>query len=391
MKKAVGTFGVLAMALLIAMGSIAFASASTVDEAECDLVFRKALEEVIVEEEVTAETIEVRKTPLYDMQHGMLGYAYCMQYEGKEGYALVINTDGDYRVCEFYMTAENPFADSNGEWVYVQPFTYLVRENDLFIDPQTDSVLSDEAVALLSEKAFRASGAVTLGYDSISYVNRTENAYGLTKRHPAYYPAGENITNACVPATGGNIIGFWTRFCSNLMPGFTPGVMQFGSYRYYELAEEVFPMIAELYTLMGTNTEQPGTSVDGFVRGMNSFVASKGYSISYQSAMNGKSFNYALAKQYLQNGLPLALFVDGLRVETFSTETNIAYVEYIESASCHAMACFGYNDITYTFADGTVRTDSYMQVATGLVMKTKGYYNIYYNTQIDDCMAVQIS
>ncbi|MCL2798153.1 MAG: hypothetical protein FWD58_08900, partial [Firmicutes bacterium] len=59
--------------------------------------------------------------------------------------------------------------------------------------------------------------------------------------------------------------------------------------------------------------------------------------------------------------------------------------------ACHAMAGFGYNEVTYTLTNGTTRTDTYIQVATGLGSKTKGYYNIYYNTQIDECFAITIS
>lgn len=388
MKKAVSSLFVLVVVLIAALGGVTVAYAGTFEE-ECDLVFRKALEEILVEESVTAQTIEITKEPLYDLSLDQLGFIYIMRYDATEGFALVINTDGNFGVSEFYMEATNPYRGYGGQYVYVKLLLYLVWQNDCFIETESGAVLNDETIAALSEKAFSSNGVVTQGSERIDFISRTPNAFELTKRHPAYYPVG--ISNACVPAAGANVIGYWTRYYPELIPGFTPGSVQFGQYLYLETSSAVYPLMETLYYAMETNITGDGTTIAEFRTGMNSYVNGKSKNIYYSSTMTGGNFNYSLTKQKLESGLPLVLFVDRFKVDTFIVGTNQVAVNYSVSDACHAMAGFGYNEITYTLTNGTVRTDTYIQVATGLGSSKKGYYNIYYNTQIDECYAITIS
>lgn len=390
MKKAISSLCVLAIAIIASLGGMAIAYADTFEE-ESDLVFRKALEEILQEECVTSPTIEVTKEPLYDLSLNQLGFMYVMQYDDKEGFALIINTDGIFGVAEFYMETANPYQGYEGQYVYVKLLLYLVWQDDCFIATESGAVLDSDIIAALSEKAFSAAGGITTGSEVINYTNKTANTFELAKIHPAYVPVGANVTNACVPAAGANVIGFWTRYYPGLMPGFTPGSVQLGFYLYKETASEGCDLVETLFYAMGTNITAPGTTIAEFKTGMNSYVSGKSRSISYSSTMVSGSFNYALTKQKLESGLPLVLFVEGLRVDELKNGTNQVTVTYSMSDACHAMSGFGYNEVTYTLANGTTRTDTYIQVATGLSNQKKGYYNIYYNTQIDECYAITIS
>ena len=93
----------------------------------------------------------------------------------------------------------------------------------------------------------------------------------------------------------------------------------------------------------------------------------------------------------MKSGIPLVLFVDGFEVISYnSIKDDHVYYQYMNVQGCHTMTGFGYQDVTYEFANGTTRTDSFIQVTTGLGQMLKGYYNLYYSTQLDDCFGVHI-
>ncbi|MCL2798045.1 MAG: hypothetical protein FWD58_08350 [Firmicutes bacterium] len=390
-NKAAATICVAILALIAALGGItlAYVNAGTFEE-ECDLVFRQALEEILEEEGVTAPTVEVTKEPIYDIALEQLGFLYLMEYglDG-EGFAIVINTDGIFGVAEFYMEGANPYAGyDDAQYIYVKLLCYLVFQDDSFIEPESGVVLDQETVGMLSQKALYSGGGITSDSETIYYTNKTANTLELALQHPAYTPAG--LSNACVPAAGANVIGYWTRYYSGLA-SITPGYTALGYYLYYLSPNGSEDLTESLYYAMGTNTTGSGTTIAQFKSGMTSYVSGKGRSISYTSTITSGSFNYSLTKSKLADGLPLVLFVDGFRVDSITNGTGWTGLSYIVTDACHAMAGFGYNEVTYTLTSGGTRTDTYIQVATGLGTKSKGYYNIYYNTQVDECFAITIS
>ena len=381
---------VCTLIVLVSLGGTVTVKAEGVED-ECDTVFRNAMEEIVSEEDITIDTIKVKREPIYDISLVQLGFIYLMNYNDKEGFALVINTQYSYNVTEFYLEAKNPYEDYHGMNVYVDVLLYLVYINDCYVEVETGNVLKSRDIEILGEKAFSSTiSSFMTGYETVYHIDKNVNKFELTKRHPAYYPTGENISNACTPAAGANIIGYWTRYYPELVPGFVPGSIQLGQYLYKEGAEEADKLVETLYFEMGTNTEAPGTTVAAFRSGMNSFVAKTGRQIDYVSCNAGGNFNYSFAKQKVEEGIPLILFIDGFRIDEFYDMTNQTSLSYMIAESAHAMAGFGYNVTTYTLSNGTRRVDSYIKVATGLVSKPKGYYNINYNTIIDECYAIKI-
>lgn len=388
MKKTVSILLVLVLALVTMLGCVTVAYADALED-ECNLVFENALEEIFAEENITAENITIIKEPVYDLSLVQLGFIYSMHYDNKEGFAFVINTDGNIGVSEFCVDAVSPYEGYNGDKVYVNQMLYLVWQDNRFIDTESGAVLDAEAISKLSEKAFSSGGSFSYGSETINYTSKSEDKFKIAPRYPTYFPVG--LSNACVPAAGASVIGFWTRYYPELIPGFTPGYTAFGQYLYLETSDAADPVIETLYDKMNTNKYEDGTNIAQFISGMNSYVSEKGKNISYSSTMTNGNFNYSLAKQKLESGVPLVLFVDKFRIDEFQEGTNQSYISYTIAQTCHAMAGFGYSEITYTLTNGTTRTDTYIQVATGLVRSAKAYYNIYYNTQIDESYAITIS
>jgi hypothetical protein len=124
---------------------------------------------------------------------------------------------------------------------------------------------------------------------------------------------------------------------------------------------------------------------------MTTYVGRVNLNISFDSCIQNGNFSFSDAKQQLENGLPLALFLDTYSLVSINTiNSNKDSLDGVISNALHAMAGFGYNEITYTLSGGQTRNDRYIAVATGLIERLEGYFNIDYNTQIDECYAVNI-
>lgn len=382
---------VLTLALLGVTGGLLIAHAGSVDEQECDAVFYKALDYALEEEAVTVQTVEIEKQPLYDIELTHLGYVYDMTIGDRNGFGLVICTDGGYDVTELYLDSTSPYRAYDGINVYINVFLYAVYADSQYIETSSGAVLDQASLDLLAQNAFySASDAVTYETETIYYTNRTTDKYNIVYRHPAYTPVNMP-SNSCTPTAGANIIGYYTRFFPQLVPGFTPGNTFANFYLYYEFAEEIDPVIQTLYDYMGTNQSGDGTTINGFKTGMTRFCQEKGLNISYASTMNNGRFNYEVAKQNFRvSGLPAVIFVDTFTVTDMSPHQSDDYLSLMVSSQCHAMACFGYQQISYTLTNGSNRTDTYLAVATGLHSISKGYFNINYKTQIDEMYSIRI-
>ncbi len=281
---------------------------------------------------------------------------------------------GMYRITEIYLDAVDPYEGRDGKKIYIGLTFYAVFDGVKYIET-SKGIEIDPDDEIFSENALYAYDYV-LKYsgETIYYTNRVENKYGLAKRYPAYLPV--NLTNGCVPAAGANIIGFYTRFFPELVPGSTPENYMGPYYIYDELFKGIVPVLATLSEYMGTNVGKLGTDIAGFKKGMTKFCNEKGRSIAYDSCMRSNNFDFGLAKDYFESGHPSVVFVNSFTVATLTNYDRYESVEYVSAAVGHAMAGFGYSEITYTLIDGTIRKDNYIIVATGLAQHEKGYFNI---------------
>lgn len=368
--------------------SFALAHAETNFEEECDTLFFQTLNEIIVDEGITTVNNTITKEIVYDMRLQPLGYIYYISLEEKEGYAFVVNTNGEFEITELYLNAQDPYAEYSGDKVYINIMFYAVWDGENFIEVNNGIIL-DSSDDILNENAFYATDyTITTSSETVYYTNRVKNEYGLAKRYPGYLPIG--ISNGCAAAAGGNIIGFYTRFFPELMPGFTPGTPMGQFYLYKELPQESAALVQTLYDYMETNVNGPGTTINKFKSGLTRFCNEKNRSISFNSCMQGGSLNYNYAKQCFESGKPSILFVDTFTIcTTFDNQTS-EQIDYIIAKACHVMAGFGYSEITYTLSNGSTRADKYIMVATGLAIRTQAYFNINYNTIIDEYYSVNI-
>lgn len=224
---------------------------------------------------------------------------------------------------------------------------------------------------------------------TVSYVNRTPSGKSLALVTPDYIVP--NVT--CVPIAGANILRFYDRFCTELIPNFTPGVVYAGSYYVYNAYDDNVTNAALLLASdMGiTNPSTQGATVADCKTGFNKYCARKSYSVSFDSTMQSKSFSYDKAKSQINAGKPIILFCSEFNLAVIGQQTNVDRVVLHTCKDPHAMVAFGYSEYKYTLSNGSTRVDSYLDVATGVnILKTAKIY-MGSDIIIDDAYAVTIS
>jgi hypothetical protein len=393
MKKLICLLTLAAIiACFFALGAGAFiAHASNVSEEECDRVFIETLNELMPNNQAQ---ITATKELIFDIGLEPLGYLYLFNLESEDGYAIVINNDGLYECIEIFIGAANPFGGNTGLKVYVAALVYWVYNNDAFYTV-CGLEITQEVVEIFADKAYKASyessSQPTYSTEVITFINRTNVQHTL-----ALFVPRNTTTGPCVPVAGVNLIHYYQRFLPNLVPGFVPGQYMFNFYSYFLSSSAMTPIAQTLAIDMNTCPATGGTTIHGFHVGMTAFVSRQGYTFSSSSLMtNGfkSTFNYGLAKQRLDAGIPLVLFCD------IWTAADIALLSNGTQESIHTMfdqiphanVSFGYRDITYTLPNNTARTDSYLQVSTGLIIRSNGWARMDAFTVIDDAYSIIIS
>ncbi len=223
--------------------------------------------------------------------------------------------------------------------------------------------------------------------ETIQYRSKQKSNHMLASIHPTYSFEGEI---SCVPIAGTCILGYYDRFYDNLIPNFIAGRLLGESYIYKAQDSNVKNAAIQLAYAMGADALDDGVAVDGFKSGMKSYCQNKNLSVSLEQGMSWGQFDFDKAKIYLEQNKPLIIFTSRFNL-VFTTETDNEDILNIRvSAENHAMAVFGYSEITYTMNNGTVQTCRYLRVATGLTDNRYGYVDVDSNITIDDAYAVVI-
>lgn len=204
-------------------------------------------------------------------------------------------------------------------------------------------------------------------------------------------PNYENVNhvNSCAPMAATIIVGYYDYEFENLVPNYSTCYYYNGTYGYRPRSSEVQDVKDQLYTLMGTNTESPGTSVAQFKSGFTSYVNSKGLNISYNSC--GNTFNLQTAINYLNQGQPIAVFVSGYEyfpeVGLYREDGHFS-MGGRSSTNTHVFVAYGYRQYRYYDENGLFKTENYLVVVFG--DGTQGLLSIDRVTNIDEAYAIDI-
>lgn len=221
---------------------------------------------------------------------------------------------------------------------------------------------------------------------TINYENKDENTFGMALKHPNYTFSANTSDCACI--AGANVLGFYDRYDEDLIPNHKSGNLLLGKYIYSSQDSYIHDLIRQLYNDMGTDST--GTTVTEFKNGMITYCNRKGKSISFTSCMKNNKFDYSVAKSYMESNQPIVLFCGGYNVATIDINDKSDRINYYESTANHVMVGFGYKEISYNLTNFANISYQYMTVASGVLIKASGYYDINYNTNINDAYAVNI-
>lgn len=378
---------VIALAVgLLAANFTVISTASALSVDKCDEVFAQALSEFMADEGYGSQTIAADKQIVYDMGLEELGVLYTFTAGGEDGYAVVVDSTEGCTLSECFFGAENPYSGVEGTKVYAGPMIYLGYEDGEYT--LGGEALSDEEVADIADTAYAASGSFTTSSETVYYTYRSYDGYVLASQYPKYIEVG-GLTSACAPIAGGNLIGYYDRYCANLIPNFTPGTeVGNGLYLYWVQNDAVDDAIRDLYDDMGTTSI--GTTYDQFISGMQTYCSRMGYTFSYSDCMSGGSLNYSYVKSEIDAGRPVALFVSQYTVSNISFHDGYEGYTNLHGTGNHVMAGFGYYDVTFTLTSGGTQHSRFVAVATGLGRQNSGYFNIDRDTTINNACSINI-
>ncbi|MCM1009163.1 MAG: hypothetical protein NC485_14840 [Ruminococcus flavefaciens] len=230
-------------------------------------------------------------------------------------------------------------------------------------------------------------GTLTEQKYSIEYVNKNIDNKVLAIKTPNYLIAG--VT--CVPNAATCLLGFYDRYFDDLILNFTAGRSVASKYLYSSDDENVADAAKQLSYDMGmSNPATDGATVNDFKSGMKTYVARKNLNVSYASCMSWGRFDYDKALLNLNSNIPLIIFTRGYNLVSIQNISNEDIVTMLSSNGAHAMAVFGYSEITYSQSNGKIKVDKYLQVSSGVSSMSNALVNIETNISIDDAYAVTI-
>ena len=228
---------------------------------------------------------------------------------------------------------------------------------------------------------------------SFAYDHKEVQLHRINITYPEFYNTNNALTNTCANVAGANIVGFYDRYYDELIPDSTAGVVRPNGYTYYPMGvsmEQKQGVINYLYSSMGTNTVQPGTSQPDFEEGLADYVTSRSRNISYSSVMTNGVLDQTKYSAQFAAGYPVALFLSGYNVTVIMDSNGTISITQYNYTGNHIMVAFGYEIITYYDANNNViRSYTLMVVASGL--DVKGYYVLNEGGSVNAAEAVIIS
>ena len=386
MKKLLATV-TLGLSLLCT-GVPLTAFASTAEVPECDRAFAATIAALTDGDETS---VRATRKPLYDIEVNGLGYVYEYTLGGTNGYAIFIQQEDKFVPQEVIPESASPYIGTEGKCIYVCSFKYLEYADGEYTDLESGITLLPDTVADMAEVAvYGDSGIMPLAGAQviIPFDTRDRHEYKMVYRQPMYDSSPYKSSCACI--AGANIIGFYDRYHENLIPDYEPGYTFLGSlYVYYAQDKPVSEVIDQLYVDMGT-TAQNGTTEQQFKDGMKKYCNRAGYSIDYTSLMFSNNVNYSAVMEYTENlNQPLALFLSGFNIADIDEgEDDDGYGYYYNTAN-HVMVGFGYRYVTYTYY-GSSSTYYFIFATSGVINAPSGYFNLNFNTTINNILAVNI-
>ena len=231
----------------------------------------------------------------------------------------------------------------------------------------------------------QGSGNYTYHNEIIDFDTDEVTDYHLERLCPLY----SNITqlNSCAPMAGCIVMGYYDYEFENLIPDFTACYYYNNTFRYRPQTAKVITVKEELYTLMGTNSINPGTSVSQFKKGMTAYVNSKDLSIQYN-----RCYTIQNMINYFEQSQPIVLFLnsyDYYDASGMSRSENQLCLYGKTSTNGHVVVAYGYKQYKFYTNNVLTRTENFLVISFG--DSSTGFLSVNSLRCIDEAYAIKIS
>lgn len=226
-------------------------------------------------------------------------------------------------------------------------------------------------------------------YEDIYFARKETTYVGTPNNVPYYY--NTTFSNGCGAIAGAVVVGYYNKYCPDLIPGYVNYNTTTGKYRPQD-STYISPVIQELYEDMQTNVVAPGVSESECLDGLEAYVERHGYSIDYTAVMPyGSSFDHADYQDAVSAGEPVLLFCDSVILCDLYVGDEYDTISVAQVSQAHIVVGFGYQTIKYYDEnDNNFRTDTYLKVASGWDPNMMGYIQINDDDWLDSAFAVDI-
>lgn len=243
--------------MMLPMTSRLISTKAEVRYNEIDRLFESTITEIFDYEQTEGGAkVEAEKEWLYDINLCELGVLYDFAYKDKEGFAIIID-DGDVKVTEIYTEGKNPYSKENVKNVYVMEGMYWYSDRGNYYESETGTEIGKETLEKVSESAYK--GVEKLQYDTerVEFIYRTETPYNVLSSIPT---CTYGHLGGCVPIMGTNLIVYYDKTYTNLIPNYEPGRSILGRYRFNVENETTAALTDTLQKDMGT--DENGTTME---------------------------------------------------------------------------------------------------------------------------------
>ena len=321
------------------------------------------------------DNISYTRRPLYSECFEQSGWQYDFDYADTYGFALITSLYEDdqqiFEVEEVYYEQSSPFDYCEGLPIYITFNLYVEYKDNFFIDLSTDEKLSEEKIAKAVRSGFGHSGSGnnTEINETVYYANKTENTYSIKGDLPKYSSV-EGGTN-CANVAGSVLVGYYDRFCENLIPNFVTYRMLGTAIIYKAMTSETGDVVIALKDLMGTDKNQSGTTFTGFQNGMSDYARIHGYTYSSESVLTGGNFDFSKYKQAVENNKPVALFLSNYAfLNKIQEDGGQDVITSEHSTVAHVVIACGYMQHNYYNSIGQKTEErTYLKVCSGFAVR----------------------
>ena len=204
------------------------------------------------------------------------------------------------------------------------------------------------------------------------------NAYDMP---PSFGNGDTSMSNTCGPLAAMNIVTFYDRWCTELIPDYDPGIMFSSGYQYWHdrNLEQTEKAIRSLYSLMKT-AELGGTTSANFKSGLKAYVNNAGYNISSTSFYsNSNTVNLNKLKTAINQdkvGLILCERFNFVLDVSFHKDQSYARVVKTNNDAAHIMMVTGYMTLAFYRNGSVIDTQTFLCVSSGFSSGETGYVQL---------------